>query len=312
MVETWWPGFPVVDFSKVDCLKPGTSSWLSARKDVCRALEELGCFMAILPSKVPPELHKTIFNAFDELFNFPVDTPDNPLRAGYVTSRSGQKTFGIINGTNPQENQEFTHLFWPNGITRLIHLFLLHSETADLYAKVMAEIDEAVTRMVFENYGVDKYHDDHFRSTFYYLRFIKYKEPKKLGVDVGLRSHTDKTFSSILHQNHVHGLEINTKNDEWVVFDPLPSSVIFMAGDVFQVWSNDRVRPCRHRVTLKENEVRYSFGLFSLHKGVIHVPDELVDKDHPLRYKPFNHLEFLRAQRDLSETEYAAKAYCAI
>ncbi|BFG18195.1 hypothetical protein CerSpe_044690 [Prunus speciosa] len=73
---------PVVDFSKVDCLKPGTSSWLSARKDVCRALEELGCFMAVLPSKVPPELHKTIFNAFDELFNFPVDTPDNPLRAG--------------------------------------------------------------------------------------------------------------------------------------------------------------------------------------------------------------------------------------
>ncbi|KAI5354278.1 hypothetical protein L3X38_007173 [Prunus dulcis] len=55
-----------------------------------------------------------------------------------------------------------------------------------------------------------------------------------------------------------------------------------MAGDVFQVWSNDRVRPCRHRVTLKENEVRYSFGLFSLHKGVIHVPDELLDKDHPL------------------------------
>lgn len=65
-------------------------------------------------------------------------------------------------------------------------------------------------------------------------------------------------------------------------------------------------------MTLKENEVRYSFGLFSLHKGVIHVPDELLDKDHPLRYKPFNHLEFLRAQKDLSETEYAAKAYCAI
>ncbi|KAL6279743.1 hypothetical protein ACE6H2_016624 [Prunus campanulata] len=96
-------------------LKPGTSSWLSAHKDVYRALEELGCFMAILPSKVPPGLHKTIFDAFDELFNFPVDTPEKPFRAGYVTSTSGQKTFGIVNGTNPQETQDFTHHFWPTG-----------------------------------------------------------------------------------------------------------------------------------------------------------------------------------------------------
>ena len=111
---------------------------------------------------------------------------------------------------------------------------MLHSETADLYAKVMAEIDEAVTRMLFESYGV-KYHDDHFLLTFHNLRLIKYKVPKKLGGDVRLRSHTDKTFSTILHQNHVSGLEINTKNDEWVAFDPLPSLVVSIAGDAFQV-----------------------------------------------------------------------------
>ncbi|KAL6279747.1 hypothetical protein ACE6H2_016628 [Prunus campanulata] len=295
-------GIPVVDFSNADCLKPGTSSWLSARKDVCRALEELGCFMAILPSKVLPGLHKTIFGAYDELFNFPVDTPEKPFRAGYVTSSSGQKGIGIMNGTNPNETQEFTLHFWPDGNDQF-------RESADLYARVMAEIDQAVTRMVFENYGVEKYYDDHFQSTSYILRFLKYKEPKKLEVDVGLRSHTDKNFSTILHQNHVNGLEINTKNDEWVVFDPLPSSVIFIAGDALQIWSNDRIRSCRHKVTLRENEVRYSFVLLSINKGVIQVPDELVDKEHPLRYKPLNHLEFLRAQKDAGETEETLDKY---
>ncbi|CAB4279272.1 unnamed protein product [Prunus armeniaca] len=298
-------GIPVVDFSNADCLKPGTSSWLSARKDVCRALEELGCFMAILPSKVPPELQKTFFDAFDELFNFPVDTPEKPFRAGYITSSSRQKGLGIVNGTNPKETQEFTHHFWPDGNDQF-------RESADLYARVMAEIDHAVTRMVFENYGVEKYHDDHFQSTSHTLRFLTYKEPKKFEVDVGLRSHTDKNFSTVLHQNHVNGLEINTKNDEWVVFDPLPSSVIFIAGDGFQVWSNDRIRACRHRVILRENEARYSSELLSVNKGMIQVPDELVDKEHPLRYKPLNHLEFLRAHKDVGETEYAAQAYCAI
>ncbi|XP_016651031.1 PREDICTED: LOW QUALITY PROTEIN: 2-oxoglutarate-dependent dioxygenase AOP3-like [Prunus mume] len=197
---------PVVDFSKADSLKPGTSSWLSARKDVCRALEDLGCFMAtILPSKVPPGLHKTIFDAFDEHFW-------------------------------PTENDQFC-------------------ESVDLYAEVMAEIDEVVTRILFESCGVEKYHDNHFRLTFHNLRLIKYKVPEKLGGDVGLRSHTDKTFLSI-------------------------------AGDAFKVWSNGRIRSCKHRVTLRENEVRYSLGLFSFQEGVIQIPNELIDKDHPIQYKP--------------------------
>lgn len=90
--------------------------------------------------------------------------------------------------------------------------------------------------MVFENYGAGKYHDDHVQSTLYSLRFSKYKEPKKTGIDVGLGTHTDKTFTTILHQNHVNGLEISTKDDEWIGCEyPLPSSFLFLAGDVLQV-----------------------------------------------------------------------------
>ncbi|XP_048434556.1 probable 2-oxoglutarate-dependent dioxygenase AOP1.2 [Pyrus x bretschneideri] len=104
---------PVVDFSKDDCLKPGTSSWLSARNDVCRALEDIGCFTAILPNKVPKELANTLFSTFDDLFDFPTSTPEKPFF--YATSNSGQRTYGIINGTNPQDVQQFTHLIWPDG-----------------------------------------------------------------------------------------------------------------------------------------------------------------------------------------------------
>ncbi|KAM1787349.1 hypothetical protein ACFX11_037750 [Malus domestica] len=294
---------PVVDFSKDDCLKPGTSSWLSARRDVCRALEDIGCFTAILPNKVPKEYANTFFSTFDDLFDFPTSTPEKPFF--YATSNSGQRTYGIINGTNPQDVQQFTHLIWPDGNDQF-------RESADFYAKVLAELDQTVTRMVFENYGVEKYHDDHVRSMFYNLKMIRYEKPEKLDSDVGLKIHTDKNFSTIIHQNHINGLEINTKDDEWVLFDPPPSSIIFIAADGFQVWSNDRIRPCRHRVTLTENVVRYTFGVFSVKKGVIHVPNELVDEDHPLLYKPLNHVEFLMAQRHTGETEYAAKAYCAI
>ena len=52
-----------------------------------------------------------------------------------------------------------------------------------------------------------------------------------------------------------------------------------------KVWSNDRIQACVQRVTLStENEIRYSLELFAFNDGSICVPEELVDKDHPLQY----------------------------
>ncbi|KAB1214325.1 putative 2-oxoglutarate-dependent dioxygenase AOP1 [Morella rubra] len=65
---------PVLDFSNVDEPKPDTRSWLSARKDVCRALEEYGCFVAEFGSRVPLDLHNTMFGLVRELFDFPKET----------------------------------------------------------------------------------------------------------------------------------------------------------------------------------------------------------------------------------------------
>ncbi|CAN6541612.1 unnamed protein product [Malus baccata var. baccata] len=57
---------PVVDFS-MDGMKPGTSYWRSIRNDICHALEELGCFMAILPNKLPlEELHNSFLGALQK------------------------------------------------------------------------------------------------------------------------------------------------------------------------------------------------------------------------------------------------------
>lgn len=61
---------------------------------------------------------------------------------------------------------------------------------------------------------------------------------------------------------------------------------------------------------MRGNDVRYTFGVFVWNKGMIHVPNELVDEDHPLLYKPRNHVDFLRAPRigGTGAYEYATKA----
>lgn len=75
-----------------------------------------------------------------------------------------------------------------------------------------------------------------------------------------------------------------------------------------QAWSNERIPSCEHQVIMKENKKRYSLGLFSFNSGMISVPQELVDDQHPLRYKPFNCFDYLR----FTQTEESMNSKCAI
>ncbi|KAK4566960.1 hypothetical protein RGQ29_002990 [Quercus rubra] len=300
---------PVVDFSNED-LKPGSSSWSSMRRDVCRALEEYGCFVAELGNKVPLEIHDTIFGAVRELFDFPTETKKklSSERPGHgYFSKAFYERLAIGNGNSPEETQKLTNIFWPNGN---VHF----RESADSYAKLMEELDQMVMRMVFENYGVEKYYDSLTESVTRTLGFIKYKDAQNItSACNALDRHTDKTFTTILHQNQVKGLEIKTKDGQWVGFDYSPSSFILLAADALQVWSNDRIPSCIHRVQISENETRtrYSFGLFTFYDKITSVPEELVDEEHPLRYKPLNIFEYLKANVGHGG-ELSIKAYCGI
>ena len=112
-------------------------------------------------------------------------------------------------------------------------------ETIYDYAKQVAELEQTVQRMVFESYGIDKksFDSHNIESTNYLLRFSKYRGPQMNDeTNVGLTSHTDKSFISILHQNQVNGLEVMPRNgDEWIGFEQLPSAFVVMAGDAFLV-----------------------------------------------------------------------------
>ncbi|XP_050383498.1 probable 2-oxoglutarate-dependent dioxygenase AOP1 [Argentina anserina] len=300
---------PVIDFSGDD-LKPGTNSWLQACNRVCNALEDYGCFVATLSGADCLELHNTIFGSLDDLFDFPKEnklknTYKKPFR-GYHSPNPVHEGLGIDDPTDPEATHQFTKLFWPHGN----HHF---GETANSYAKLVTGLDQTVTRMIFEHYGVEKYCESHIGSTDYVLRLHKYNAADKEKTHKALPEHTDLNLTTIIHQNHVNGLEVKTKHGEqWIGFDASPNSFIFMTGDGFQVWSNDRIQPCLHRVTMSANAVRYSVLLSTFHNGIITVPEELIDDEHPLKYKPLNHQDYLASQLALPTSRVCVKNFCGL
>jgi hypothetical protein len=52
-------------------------------------------------------------------------------------------------------------------------------------------------------------------------------------------------------------------------------------------------------------------ALFTFNEGTIHVPEELVDEEHPLQYKPFDHIEYVRSEKGHG-TENPIKVYCGV
>ncbi|KAJ1392152.1 Oxoglutarate/iron-dependent dioxygenase [Sesbania bispinosa] len=305
--------FAVVDFTD-EKLKPGSQTWASTCQLIRSALEDHGFFYALC-DKVSVELHNSVFTLMEQLFDLPLETKmqktsDKPFHGyyGQISRVPLYESLGITDPLTIQGVQNFTKLMWPSGYDHF-------RETLSLYAKLVVELDQMTKRMVFEAYGVDQRQCDSFlESTNYMLRSFKYRLPGKDENNLGLHAHTDTSFFTILHQNNVIGLQTKLKTGEWIHTDPSPFMFLIMAGDAFKVWSNDRITSCEHRVIVSEKKERYSMGLFSLGGKMVQTQQELIDEDHPIRYKPFDHYEYISfcATKEALEAKCRIKAYCGI
>ncbi|MBA0549930.1 hypothetical protein Golob_020923 [Gossypium lobatum] len=224
---------PVINFSEEN-LKPGTSGWASACKDVRRALEEHGCFEAKF-DKLPGQLHDAVFATAEELFQLPTEvkmrnTSDMPFFGyfGQYKTVPLYESLAIDHPTSLDGTQRFTNLMWPAGNDRF-------RESAQRYSEVVAELHRTVMRMLFESYGVGNCYDYYIKITRYLLRYLRYSEPKMGESNAGLLPHTDKTFLSILHQGDISGLQVQLKDGQWVAPPPSPTSFVVMAGDALMV-----------------------------------------------------------------------------
>ncbi|KAK6787476.1 hypothetical protein RDI58_016001 [Solanum bulbocastanum] len=305
---------PKINFSHED-LKPDTLVWNQVKSQVHKALLEYGCFEASF-DKVPIHLRKSIFEVSQEMFDLPLQTklkniPTKPSH-GYVGQQPLAplyESMGIDDSNIPHEAEKFTQILWPQGNPSFC-------KTIQSYSEQLSELDQTIRRMIVESLGVEKYMDEHMNSTYYFLRLMKYKAPQSSETEMGLSAHTDKKVLTILYQNQVNGLQVLTKDGQWKNINPTPGTFTIIIGDSLHAWTNGRMHAPYHRVLIRGNETRYSVGLFSTPKDgyTIKTPKELIDEDHPLLFKPHNHLEFLNFSysKEGLQCESALKTYFSV
>ncbi|MBD0301803.1 MAG: isopenicillin N synthase family oxygenase [Tolypothrix sp. T3-bin4] len=100
------------------------------------------------------------------------------------------------------------------------------------------------------------------------LRLLHYPPlqtpPKPEQVRAG--EHSDYGSITLLFQDDVGGLEVQTASGEWIAAPAIPDTVVVNTGDLMQRWTNDMFCSTKHRVMIpsdrRVNQSRYSIAFF--------------------------------------------------
>ncbi|PHT42943.1 Serpin-ZX [Capsicum baccatum] len=106
---------------------------------------------------------------------------------------------------------------------------------------------------------------------------------------------TDMNCITIVYQDELGGLQVRSKDGQWVDIFPCEGTLVVNIGDMLQAWSNDKLRSSEHRVVLKKPVSCFSLVFFCCFENekVILAPDEVVGEENSRIYKPFVFYDYL-------------------
>ncbi|MGF2040161.1 MAG: isopenicillin N synthase family dioxygenase [Nostoc sp. CmiVER01] len=97
------------------------------------------------------------------------------------------------------------------------------------------------------------------------LHYPPLQTPPKPG-QVRAGEHSDYGSITLLFQDDVGGLEVQTASKEWIAAPAISDTVVVNTGDLMQRWTNDIFCSTKHRVMIpsdnKVNQSRYSIAFF--------------------------------------------------
>lgn len=147
--------------------------------------------------------------------------------------------------------------------------------------------------------------DPDFRDPSCTLRLIRYEpQPKEAEDQFGFAPHIDTNFTTYLAQSKLPGLEVRTKEGEWLRPPAIPGTFVVNTAEMLGRYSNDRFAPTPHRVVNANDAVRYAIPFFygPDNDAVIRVVPTCIGPDNPPRYEP---LLYLDHRLKLNRTNFA-------
>lgn len=166
------------------------------------------------------------------------------------------------------------------------------------YFEAMRPLGHPMISLVASSLGLaGDYFDADFREPTITLRLIRYPSHDRAEEDqFGFAPHIDTSFLTLLAQSALPGLEVLTKEGDWIRPPAIPGTFVVNTGEMLSRYSNDRYKPTPHRVVNANTALRHAIPFFygpSLEAVIRPVPTCISETDPP-RYEPLLYADHRR------------------
>ncbi|CAH1448337.1 unnamed protein product [Lactuca virosa] len=168
------------------------------------------------------------------------------------------------------------------------------SKIVKQYAMIISKLANELAEILAEMLGQKS---DFFKEncvpSMCYIRMSRYPACPFSPEVFGLMPHTDSDFLTILHQDHIGGLQV-LKDGKWISVNPKQKTLIVIVGDLFEAWSNGVFKSVEHRVIANKQFERFSTAYFLCPS----FETMIESSEKSLIYKRFSFREFRQQVQD--------------
>lgn len=130
------------------------------------------------------------------------------------------------------------------------------------YSEQIRTIGNALLRAIAHSLNLkDNFFEQHYIDSLLRGQLLRYPETKGDKDAFGVAPHTDFGCITLLLQT-TPGLEVQTRNGEWIEAPPIDDTLVINIGDLLARWSDNRLPTNVHRVRNTSSSERYSIAMF--------------------------------------------------
>ncbi len=281
-------------------------------KSFHKAYSETG-FAYITGHGIDPGLRADIFDASHRFHALPAAakqaiTIDQTHRGYIAINTSTDVTSDLADVTKPNQSASFmmmredpvhdpeTYLSGPNKWPDLPGF----RGTCEAYAQEMTGLGRRLMTLALQSVGADPAFLRVFDTPTIWLRLLHYPpQPPKAADDLyGSAPHKDFGCLTLLAQDDVGGLQVQTPEGQWIDAPPVPDAFVVNVGDMLHRLSNGQLRSTPHRVINASGRERYSVPFF-FDPHVSTTIQPLPGTGTP-RFEPLYFADFLRGELEAS------------
>ena len=276
-----------------------------------KAYEEVG-FVAVKNHGISDELIADLYKYVQQFFSLPSDAKRKYEIPGLAGQR-GYTSFGKehAKGSDAPDLKEFFQFGqvvedndpikseYPDNV-QVGDISAFNTTFTKAY-RAFEKSGKALLQAIALYLGLDEhYFDRHIHNGNSILRAIHYppitQEPKSA---IRAEQHEDINLITLLVGASADGLQILTKQNEWVPVTSLPEQIVVNVGDMLQRLTNNKLKSTTHRVVNPPKEMwgtsRFSIPFFLHPKSEMSLAclESCIDASHPRAYPDATAGEYL-------------------